>query len=86
MPLIVSGYITHVNVRMHVTCSYMHRTRWIKTNGQLYKPLNAVVTGIDEDYPQFGVIQNIYIANCKAFLEVMQYKTIIFFVTTMGMK
>ena len=56
----------------------LHRTRWIKANGQLYKPLNAVVIGTDEDCPQFGVIQNIYIAECKSLLEVEQYKTLSF--------
>ena len=59
-------------------CVY-YRTRWIKTNGQLYKPPNAVVIGNDEDYPQFGVIQNIYIADCKTLFEVKEYKTISFF-------
>jgi len=56
----------------------LYRTRWIKANGQLYKPLNAVIIGTDEDYPQFGVIQNIYIADCKSLLEVEQYKTLSF--------
>ena len=56
----------------------LHRTRWIKANGQFYKPLNAVVIGTDEDCPQFGVIQNIYIADCKSLLEVEQYKTLSF--------
>lgn len=55
------------------------RTRWIKTNGQFYKPFNAVVMGIDEDYPQFGVIQNIYIANCRTIFEIKEYKTMSFF-------
>ena len=31
------------------------------------------------DYPQFGVIQNIYIADCKTLFEVKEYKTISFF-------
>ena len=56
----------------------LHRTRWIKANGQFYKPLNAVVIGTDVDCPQFGVIQNIYIADCKSLLEVEQYKTLSF--------
>ena len=41
----------------------LHRTRWINANGQFYKSLNAVVIGTDET--QFGLIQNIYIADCK---------------------
>ena len=69
-------YVAIYVYNLHI-CIY--RTRWIKTNGQLYKPLNAVVTGIDEDSdPQFGVIQNIYIADCKTLLEVTQYETITF--------
>ena len=54
------------------------RTSWVKTNGQLYKPLNAVIMGIDDDLPQFGVIKNIYITDCNTLLEVEIYKTISF--------
>ena len=40
--------------------------------------MNAVVIGIDDGYPQFGVIQDIYIADGLNLLAVKAYETVTF--------
>jgi len=56
----------------------MHRARWIKAYGQQYKQMNAVVIGITDGYPQFGVIQDFYITDCLNLLAVKAYETVAF--------
>ena len=36
-----------------------YRARWVKTNGQKYNPMCALVVGVDHEYPQFGKVINI---------------------------
>ena len=46
--------------------------------GQKYKPGCIILTGIDDEYPSFAEIQNIYIADSKIYFEIIPYMTISF--------
>lgn len=50
---------------------HTNRTSWVKKNGLLYKPSCAVVLRIENDYPLFGQVQNIYVVDSNdVFLSV----------------
>lgn len=46
--------------------------------GQKYKPGCMTLIGIDDEYPSFAEILNIYIADSKIYFEVITYMTISF--------
>lgn len=44
------------------------RTRWVKVDGNLYKPNAGIIIGVDDDLPVVGKIQDIYILDSKKIL------------------
>ncbi len=42
------------------------RTKWIVVNGQKYTKSVLVVVGIEDEYPSFGVIEDIFITNSNS--------------------
>ena len=52
-----------------------YRAKWIRVNGQQYKPSCAVVIGIGDEYPQFGEVEHIFIVDGRALLQVETYST-----------
>ena len=46
--------------------------------GQKYKPSCVILVGIDDEYPSFAEIQNIYIADSRIHFDVIRYITVCF--------
>ena len=52
------------------------RTRWVKVDGNLYKPDCGVIIGIEDDLPVVGKVQDIYIINSnKVLFSLKQFYT-----------
>lgn len=52
-----------VGFRDSLTLWFCYRTSWVKRNGVLYKPSCVVVLRVEDEYPMFGQIKDIYVVN-----------------------
>ena len=61
-----------------VTLAY--RVKWVELDGAMYKkPCTLVIQNEDsEDYPTFGKLIDIFLADSKVYFEVQEYTTIEF--------
>ena len=58
----------------------LSRVNWIDLDGILYKiPCSLVVRNKEvEDFPTFGKLLDVYVADTKVYFEVQEYKTVDF--------
>ena len=58
---------------------YIYRTKWAKKDGILYKNPCVLTIGVEDDYPQFGRLESVFIADSNSvYFHVRLMKTLEF--------
>lgn len=59
----------------------LYRTSWVKKDNILYKPSCVVILGVEDEYPLFGKVQDIYIVDssrvyfCVRLLSTLEFNS-----------
>ena len=59
--MIINSYLNYHGTLTHASFFFLCRSKWAVINSIMYKPLCAVVLGVEDDYPVFGKIMEIFI-------------------------
>ena len=59
--MIINSYLNYHGTLTHASFFFLCWSKWAVINSIMYKPLCAVVLGVEDDYPVFGKIMEIFI-------------------------